>query len=418
MKWSAQQESALAAINNWLNSSNQLFKLFGYAGTGKTTLAKTIAEGVEGGVIFAAFTGKAAYVLQKKGCEGARTIHSLIYISRDKGKAKLRELQSSLEILKKQLQSEGLDSDSVNRHSRVVQITRMINDEEEALKQPFFILNTDSDIKEATLVIIDECSMIDMRMGEDLMSFGVKILVLGDPAQLPPIMGAGYFTHEKVDGRMVDKKPDFMLTDIHRQARNSPILRMATEVRNKRKLTIQNYGEGCQVVSNEKLTPEFALDFNQILVGRNKTKFATNKRIRQLRGYEGLMPLAGDRIICERNDHEQGLLNGSIYSISSVSGVLNQKIMMDIIPEGEESTQSIIAHEHAFLGKKGDLPWYEKREAQEFDYGYAMTVHKSQGSQWNKVLLLDESNCFRKDKWKWLYTGITRAADELTIVEM
>ena len=70
--------------------------------------------------------------------------------------------------------------------------------------------------------MIDECSMVDAELGRDLMSFDVPVLVLGDPAQLPPIQGGGFFT---------EAEPDAMLTEVHRQAQDDPIVRLSMEVR-------------------------------------------------------------------------------------------------------------------------------------------------------------------------------------------
>ena len=147
MKWSPEQDRALGAVAAWLRAGDrQVFRLFGYAGTGKTTLARHVAEGVTGATVFAAFTGKAAHVLRSKGCVGAGTIHSLIYRMR------------------------GEDEDG-----------------------PTFVLNDDSMAGKAGLIVIDECSMVDAEIGRDLLSFGTPVLVLGDPAQLPPIAGGGFF---------------------------------------------------------------------------------------------------------------------------------------------------------------------------------------------------------------------------------
>lgn len=384
--------------------------MFGYAGTGKTTLAKYLAEGVKGTVIFAAFTGKAAYVLQSKGCEGATTIHSLIYHSRDKGKAHLLEMEKQLQILLDELATNGASPVDQDNHPRVQDLRKMINSERENVKQPFFVLNLDSEIRNADLVIIDECSMVDARMGEDLLSFGTKVLVLGDPAQLPPVGGAGYFTENVT--------PNIMLEEIHRQAEESPIIRMATQVRQEQPLTLGEFGNECRVLDGEKIAPEVALSFDQILVGRNKTRFTSNKRIRALKGYDDPYPVTGDRLVCLRNNHDAGLLNGAIFSVSNTNGIMDRKVIIDIVPENGEFAQEVMAHEHYFLGQGDDLSWFERKEAQEFDYGYALTVHKAQGSQWNSVLLFDESYCFRKDRWRWLYTGITRAAERLTVVRM
>lgn len=409
MRWSPQQDIALSAVNDWLrNGQEQVFHLFGYAGTGKTTLAKHLAEGVDGIVLFAAFTGKAAYVLQSKGCSGASTIHSLIYQSREKGKFALKKLETELQTLIDELTA--IEYPDIDSHVRVRDFRKMIEKEKESLKHPYFVLNPESEVADAALVIIDECSMVDARMGADLLSFGTKVLVLGDPAQLPPIGGAGYFTE--------NVRPNIMLEEIHRQAEESPIIRMATQVRNKRPLSLGDFGDDCHVLSRGSIAPDAALSFDQILVGRNKTRYATNRRIRTLKGIEEEYPVPGDRLVCLRNDHDSGLLNGAIFTVHEVEGIIDKKVAMNIISENSNSLQSVLAHEHYFLGKGEDLAWYEKKEAQEFDYGYALTVHKSQGSQWNSVLLFDESSSFREDKWRWLYTGITRAAKRLSVVRM
>ena len=148
MAWSPQQDKALAAVVEWLKTrSPQVFRLFGFAGTGKTTLARHIAEEIDGKAMFAAFTGKAALVMRSKGCDDARTIHSLIYRPKDT-----------------------------------------------ETEEPTFELNDDSPAADAKLIIIDECSMVDEELGRDLLSFGRPVLVLGDPAQLPPVKGGGFLS--------------------------------------------------------------------------------------------------------------------------------------------------------------------------------------------------------------------------------
>src|SRR5262247_3344799 len=188
------QDAALTAASDWFRASRgraSIFRLFGYAGTGKTTLAKHIAEGVDGKVLFAAFTGKAACVMRSKGCHGASTIHSLIYKARERGE-----------------------------------------------ETPTFELWDEAPASKARLIVIDECSMVDAELAHDLMSFGVPLLVLGDPAQLPPIQGGGFFT---------DAKPDAMLTEVHRQARDNPIVRLSMDIRAGHALAGGQYGDS-QVV--------------------------------------------------------------------------------------------------------------------------------------------------------------------------
>jgi exodeoxyribonuclease-5 len=251
--------------------------------------------------------------------------------------------------------------------------------------------------------------MVDSKMGEDLLSFGTKILVLGDPAQLPPVMGGGFFTE--------GCKPDVMLTDIHRQAKDNPIIAMATKVRNQQQLALGSYGNS-SVVDKDGVCPQDALDADQILVGRNKTRHGSNRRVRSLRGITEDYPVVSDKLVCLRNNHENGLLNGAIWHIDDVGNKDDKRIIMTLSPdEGDENrTIEVESHVQHFLGQ--EVPFWERKEAEEFDYGYALTVHKSQGSQWDNVILFDEAACFREDRWRWLYTGITRAAETLKVVRL
>lgn len=413
MEFSPTQDRAMLKVKRWLDdpSGPQVFHFFGFAGTGKTTLAKHLSEGVDGKVIFAAFTGKAAHVLRQKGCDGASTIHSLIYHSREKNKEALKQIEASLIQTKQELRAEGATDAVIKDHPDVKKLEELLKKEEENSDQPFFVLNHDSEVKDAKLVVIDECSMVDDRMGSDLLSFGTKILVLGDPAQLPPVGGAGYFTENVT--------PDVMLEEIHRQAGESPIIRMATEVRNQRPLKIGDWGDGCYVYETGTiLEPERMMSFDQIIVGKNKTRAASNRKMRVLHGFHGEYPNIDDKIVCLKNNHELGLLNGAIFFVSRIEGIMDRKVHMSIRPEDSMISIDVASHEHYFLGVEEELKWFEKGEAQSFDYGYALTCHKSQGSQWKDVCVFDQSYCFRDKKHRWLYTAITRASDTVTVVRM
>src|SRR5258708_21611657 len=98
---------------------------------------------------------------------------------------------------------------------------------EPGVGQRTFELWDDPPASKAKLIVVDECSMVDAELGRGLMSFECPLLVLGDPAQLPPIQGGGFFT---------DCEPDAMLTEVHRQAQNDPIVRMSMDVREGREL--------------------------------------------------------------------------------------------------------------------------------------------------------------------------------------
>jgi len=360
--WTREQDHALKAVAGWLETKGgpQVFRLFGFAGTGKSTLARHIAENVDGEVCFAAFTGKAALVMRSKGCEDARTIHSLIYRATDT-----------------------------------------------ETEEPSFVLNDDSDAARAKLIIIDECSMVDEELGRDLLSFGRKVLVLGDPAQLPPVKGGGFFT---------EAEPDVMLTEVHRQAADNPIIRLSMAIREGGRIERGSYGES-RVVSRDGLDPALVTGADQVLVGRNKTRRAYNGRLRQLRGFTGDLPRSGEKLVCLRNNSKKGLLNGALFTVKSAGALRRGKVRMLVIPEESDGRiQRVSVIPQFFEGGEGEIPYALRKDSDEFDFGYALTVHKAQGSQWDEVALFDESWAFREHRARWLYTGVTRAAKTLTLI--
>jgi exodeoxyribonuclease-5 len=372
-EFSPQQDAALKAVSDWLKAkpgtrgTPQIFRLFGFAGTGKTTLARHLADSVDGRVSYAAFTGKAALVMRAKGCGGASTIHSLIYKTRESGE-----------------------------------------------ETPSFELWDDAPASKAKLIVIDECSMVDAELGRDLLSFGTPLLVLGDPAQLPPIQGAGFFT---------EAEPDAMLTEVHRQAQDDPIVRLSMMVREGKRLEPGRYGD-TEVVLRDEFDPERVQEADQILVGRNNTRRAYNTRLRERMGRDEGLPVVGDKLVCLRNNRRKGLFNGGLWMVKErAAGKSGGIITVRLVPEADVSGAAlgvkavkVSIRRECFLGGIENFDWRQRKKYDEFDYGYVLTVHKAQGSQWDDVVLFDESFAFPDSRERWLYTGITRAAKRLTVV--
>jgi exodeoxyribonuclease-5 len=414
--WSPQQHEALVAVRKWIDGENQpqIFRLFGYAGTGKTTLAIEIAEMVSGTVLFGSFTGKAALVMRKKGCFGAQTLHSMIYKPRRKYRTPEEEAKAK-------------EAAALGRAPEEI---------------PMWELNPDSALRGAELLIIDECSMVDEKLGSDVLSFKKPVLVLGDPAQLPPVGGAGFFT---------EAKPDVMLTEIHRQAADNPIVRIATAVRLGEMLkagihrgTQPGHGVAIMPRASLKLSSELAAD--QILCGKNDSRVTINRRIREELRAQGKLPsesnvdiahlpVIGDRVICLKNKRDRALLNGGMWTVSEIRDRAfdaRKKGRPDVsylevksADYNDAATYVNVPHAYWFWnGKIADLNLPEKMSRSgydEFDYAYAITCHKSQGSQWDKVVVMDESQVFNRGEEsediprRWLYTAITRAAESLII---
>jgi exodeoxyribonuclease-5 len=401
MEWAPQQHEGLVAVQRWLDMDPevrpQIFRLFGYAGTGKTTLAIEISRMVDGDCLFGSFTGKAALVMRKKGCRGAQTLHSMIYLPR--------------------------------RDKR--------GDEELDRDVPMWKINPESALRHAELLIVDECSMVGEDLAVDVLSFKTPVLVLGDPAQLPPVNGAGYFT---------EAKPDVMLTEIHRQAADNPIIRIATMIRLGERLTLGSHkgafpGQGVGICRREQLKLSSQLAADQVLCGKNDTRVTLNRRIRHELREQGKLPkgdnfpVVGDRIICLKNKRDRGLLNGGIWTVDALrdrsSGAKRKGRFgvsyLDVTSVDNEKHVVDVAVPHGFWfwnNRENDLHLPEKMQRShydEFDYAYGITCHKSQGSQWDKVVVIDESQVFggRGDRedipQRWLYTAATRAAEALII---
>ncbi|MDP2047608.1 MAG: AAA family ATPase [Cypionkella sp.] len=386
MEWSPQQAAALDDVGTWHNQclaelragkslSRPFYYLAGWAGTGKSTLTKHIASQIDGKTVYAAYTGKAAMVMRKNGCDGALTIHSAMYESK----------------------------------------------QDEETGEVTFRFSDDGPFSKAALIAIDECSMVDAPMAGEILSYGRPVLVMGDPAQLPPVTsdrdrangtGAGYFT---------SREPDTLLTEIHRQAAGNPIIQLASDVREGRPLRIGQYGES-RVISKADITAEMVMGVDQVLVGKNDTRAAYNARIRELLGRANHMPAIGDRLVCIKNDRQNGIFNGGIFRVGKVfpmkkGRAANGEVSMvvDNLDQPDRAPIKVWSRHECFNGKLADLPWQARKGLQEFDYGYALTVHKAQGSAWDRVLLLDQSVTFKADHRRWLYTGITRASDSIVV---
>ena len=137
----------------------------------------------------------------------------------------------------------------------------------------------------------------------------------------------------------------------------------------------------------------------------------------RVNGKAGDLPEAGDKLVCLKNDRKKGLLNGSLWTVQTAGTVRRKKIPMTVVPEEDSAHKPLrIGVLPEFFTSEEEIPYSLRRESDEFDYGYALTVHKAQGSQWDKIVLFDESGAFREHRDRWLYTGITRAAETLTVV--
>lgn len=401
---SHQQLKATTEIKEWFNDgepTKPIFRMFGYAGTGKTTCIQNFMQelGISDEVLFAAYTGKAAMVMRKHGLD-ARTIHSLIYKPMPPDSDKCNTLQSKLreesdEGEKKRIRTELKEAGQVHFELRQ---------------------KKDSDLRDASLLVLDECSMVNDDMMADLLTFRVPMLVIGDPGQLPPIEGTG---------ALIRDTPDSMLTEIHRQALNNPIISMSQRARNGIFIPFATYGSSGHVKQGS-LTSEEVFLYDQILCGKNFTRVKLNQRVREVKQFpDKVYPCVGDRLVCLKNDAGKGLYNGMMADVIEVGDLLDTSIELklrletDFPGQPSHEVKALRAHFDVYHDKFAldNVKWWERQNAVELDFGYAITVHKSQGSQWSNVLIWDDKFFVwdKVNRKKWLYTAITRAIDSITI---
>ena len=157
---------------------------------------------------------------------------------------------------------------------------------------------------------------------------------------------------------------------------------------------------------------------DQILVGKNVTRQSYNRRIRKLRDFHDPLPEVGDRLVCLKNDKPLGIFNGGLFKVTETLGTRDGKVKMIVASEDfpNRAPMEVNVRTEFFLGGVEELDWRDLKNGQQFDYGYALTTHKAQGSQWEQVIVYDESGVFRDDWRRWLYTALTRASDRLTLV--
>lgn len=409
----AEQERACSLIEEWFfNRAEQSFVLSGYAGTGKTFLINyAVRERLhlvpDQSVQFATPTGKAATVLIRGGTP-ASTIHALIY------------------------HKEEEEEHTVNEDGEVV-INRKLKFKKRT--------SIDAEIK---LIVIDEVSMVSDEVLRDILSFGVKCLFTGDGAQLPPISGSN---------SLLDR-PDFTLTEIVRQEEDNPIVKIATMIRNGVPVPYGSYGEDVCVYPRRKFTgserKRILLAADQIIVGTNRTRAAVNRELREYLGTNRVStPVSGEKVICTLNnwdkciDYEEKfhLVNGIIGYCTEVRVGSNELGMFNFRAEFLEDeifdvpfdcgifTQGRYLYDYGdevclledgrlvskFEGKRNKEIVEEVVPLNRFEFAYAITCHKSQGSEFDCVVVFDESYAF-EEREKWLYTAVTRAKKRLLLI--
>ena len=386
-----QQEGLKIALER--HKANEKYTVIsGYAGTGKSTLVKFIIDALDvdqDKVAYATYTGKAAEVLRKKGNPNAMTLHKLLYDSIP------RQGGGFIRIPKKML--------------------------------------------EYKIIVVDEVSMVPKSMVDMLLNHRVYVIFLGDPFQLPQI--------DKKETHTLLDKPHIFLDQVMRQAAESEIIQLTMKIRNGEQIDFMN-GKEVIIAPKASLVTGHLTWADQIICATNASRISLNNQMREILGYSGL-PQDGERMICLRNYWEDFSEDGSSSLVNGMTGIIKNPFesfrmapmyvkmknhKMDII-QGEfisddgKTFNSVEMDKGMITTGEFSLDWRETYALgqlknkigdivpREFTFGYAITCHKSQGSEWDKVLVIEERFPFdKKEHARWLYTACTRAAEKLVLV--
>ena len=386
-----QEEGLKIALDRYRNNEKYVV-IGGYAGTGKSTLVKFIIEALDvepSKVAYATFTGKAAEVLRKKGNANAMTLHRLLYDSIPKpGGGFIRKPKLQLDY---------------------------------------------------NVIVVDEVSMVPKSMIDMLLHHRVYIIFLGDPFQLPQI--------DKNEIHTLLDNPHIFLDQVMRQAAESEIIQLTMKIRNGEKIDFMN-GKEVIIAPRASLVTGHLTWADQIICATNASRISLNNQMREILGYSGL-PQDGEKMICLRNYWEDFSEDGSSSLVNGMTGIIknpfesfrmapmyvkmkNHKmdiIKGDFISDDGKTFNSVEMDKGMITTGEFSLDWRETYALgklknkigdiipREFTFGYAITCHKSQGSEWDKVLVIEENFPFdKKEHARWLYTACTRASEKLVLV--
>lgn len=373
MEYTDDQRRAIDAITQHWNNRGELLTLGGYAGTGKTTVVSESIKHVgkeRKPTAYCAYTGKASSVLGRKlrernalgSADYCGTIHALIYVPilDDRGEVEDWELNPSLDYER---------------------------------------------------IVIDEASMVTAEIFDDLRSFGIPILAVGDHGQLPPVGGSFHLMDD----------PQITLTTICRQDADNPIIRLASMARNGERIPVKNYGPGIFRTADKNILDKVK-DFSECMVicGYNKSRHTKNQIIRKRLGFTDPEPMIGDKVICLQNNRKAGIYNGMIGKILKIreSGKFQYETTVEMDNgESMETDRLCLPMMRSMFGSSTKPEDYQRWMGELFDFGYALTVWKAQGSEAKNVVFFPERMPMATDDDynRFLYTGITRAQQKLII---
>lgn len=444
MQLTDEQSRILADITAWYADpfSSKEFRLGGLAGTGKTTLMSAVPRNIPGSIQFCAPTGRAASVLRRKGLTNTRTIHSLLYMPEsytdhdEDCVCKAHEVTRTVTLLNGTdfemcSPQEGEDATCYRVSCTCTTHTAWIKKSDHICGDMCWNgCRVQQDT--ADLIVADEASMVHLDQYTDLMEIARKVLWVGDHGQLPPV-------GSKAPVVMAQKLLDAELSTILRQTgeEGAAIIALAHAVRTQGLAGLGAVPPTPEI--NIKRMPLSKVNLayvpgRMVLCWKNQTRVLHNNRIRKQRGFEPGTLVEGDRVVCLRNirgtdpvTKTTGIIaaNGQTATVLTVEELPENARYRDLLwlvtvqmdddepdtPKQFKMVRGQFANTKTLNDAYGDL----------WDYGYALTCHKAQGSEADEVVVLAESAYFNDEYHgardpRWIYTAVTRAKSKLTIV--
>lgn len=457
-----QQEAAVTDMLSWFNSgSKKPYILQGYAGTGKTTLLKILINALPvpvAKIALVAPTNRAAKVLSNKTGLPTRTAFSLIYTSNredlDFERIKLRIWEESVSFNQVGIsiieaygnsfseEYEGFLQESGQKHTeeiyekfvnsrakKMLEFEGIVLPDDPASRQELFLkmqgermklhrqnitdlLKEDMRTskkdpeqlhKECSIILCDEASMVNKKMGDDLLSYEIPMILVGDPFQLPPVKAVAFWD---------DRRADAVLTKIERQTGDGAGIPLAGEQIRTGKEVRAN--DSVHILPRNSLTAQQWLDADQIICGTHKTRERICRFIRENLGYSTEHPLVGEKVVAVYNDRGKGIMNGELYTVRDSALTHGGKVVEMTI---EDPYGKLIPGVRAWVKGFGGRAHtdYLDDSFGKFWFGYAITCHQSQGSEWKKTVVCDDWP--GKSEWpQWFYTALTRASLDCTVV--
>jgi exodeoxyribonuclease-5 len=384
-----EQRQALDTIHALRNRGEREIRFAGPAGTGKTTCIKQLlTELPEGTAVVVTPTNKAAKVLRSKGVPAA-TLYSVFFTPED---------------------------EAYGSSARGGKVRFIPNHTLDRLGE--------GKLRYADTIILDEASMLQTWLLAHLRKMCKTLILVGDQHQLPPVNDP-----LNPDGYFVTAKPHAALEVVRRQDEGSPILALATHIRNGR------FPEALvRTLAPTGSFAEWCGPDRKIIAFTNAHRREVNMAVRRVLGFEGVLPKPGDRLICNDN-HDDAILNGTEVKVIQFSWKMPDLLGKLVCEDEEGRTHSLDMNIARFLQDLPDGTYPAAKLTHvikaglaldaglAFSYGYCITAHKAQGSEWDEVCVIDErwalnrmdasGNLARRH----IYTSITRARQQLLFAD-